>query len=778
MRGSVFRVTNGDLIMLRTPPHSSATRRRVSSLATALVGSVVAVVLVLGVVVPSGSTAAAQAVEHDLRPSFIGAPYFAPGAVYTQNFPDPSVVWDPATQRYYAFSTTTGGVNVPVMWSTDLVTWTARTTHSIPNANFQFHDALPDPSPPGHPWQSSQIAFPDELWAPAVARLSGNGSSSWVMFYALRMNDEGKRCIFYATSPTPDGPYLSPRQIYCGDRPLGYIDPSVYADPTTGRTWLLIKDEGQVGVAWSTIWAREISLAGPTTVAWTYPDGNANGWFTPLLSANGGWDRGVVENPSLMRLSDGQLTLFYSGGWWDSTGYSMGRASCRPLQFSWTPLCSRVGDGQVMRSRNGRVGIGGSAVFVGSTGEPNVANHYWEDGLSPSYPTNQRRLMIDRLYETPGGLAFSIEPGASGQAPPSGYVPIGPTRVVDTRNGTGVSSPRRLEAGEVFVVDVSPVTNASTTSVTANVTVDGPGGTGFLSVFPCGDPPSTSTLNYLPGSAIPNVVTVRLNGSRHFCVFTQWTTDLIIDVQGRFDSTLASGATPVTPTRLVDTRASNQLPAGGSISVQIAGVAGIPSGATAAFVSITSDRSVGPGYLVGWNCSGAPPTASNVNYGTFWPSGNGAVVPLSANGSLCVASSNRADAIVDVFGYVAPTGQRLNSVAPTRLLDSRTSIGLVNGGQDVAVTVTGSGRAAAGSTAVVVNITATEARHPGWVSVFPCSSPPAPGAETSVLNLVAGQTKAAHVVVPVGTSGAGAGQICLRTQNATHLIVDLFGGFG
>jgi len=62
--------------------------------------------------------------------------------------------------------------------------------------------------------------------------------------------------------------------------------------------------------------------------------------------------------------------------------------------------------------------------------------------------------------------------------------------------------------------------------------------------------------------------------------------------------------------------------------------------------------------------------------------------------------------------------------------------------------------------------------------VFPCSSPPAPGAETSVLNLVAGQTKAAHVVVPVGTSGAGAGRICLRTQNATHLIVDLFGGFG
>ena len=56
--------------------------------------------------------------------AYPGASYFAPNATYAQNFPDPSVVWDASTGRYYAFSTTTGGVNVPAMWSTDLVTWT------------------------------------------------------------------------------------------------------------------------------------------------------------------------------------------------------------------------------------------------------------------------------------------------------------------------------------------------------------------------------------------------------------------------------------------------------------------------------------------------------------------------------------------------------------------------------------------------------------------------------------------------------------------------------
>jgi len=748
-------------------------RRRRARKATHLV---VFLALLFGVTSLSSPAASAQTDETHLRPSFIGAPYFAPGAIYTQNFPDPSVVWDSTTQRYYAFSTTTGGVYVPVMWSTDLVTWTARATHTLPNANSQYHDALPDPSPVGHPWQSNEPNFPDEVWAPFVTKLSGGGASAWVMFYSLRMDSYGKHCIYYATSPTPDGPYLAPKQMYCGDRPLGYIDPSVFSEGS--NTWLVLKDEGQVGVAWSAIWAREIVLTNAQTVSWKYPDGSPGGFFTPLLEASGGWERGVVENPSLARLSDGGLTLFYSGGWWDTDGYAVGMARCGAIQLSWTPICTRVGNGQAMRTRFGMKGIGGSAAFRGAAGELYLANHYWDEGLPAGYPSNQRRLVVDRVFETPGGLAYSHESSPVVPSAPSGYAPIGPTRVVDTRYGVGVSTSRALEAGEVFVLDLSSQTTSTTTSVTINVTVDAVAAPGFLTAYACGEPPLSSTLNYAPGAVSTNLATVRLTTTRKVCFFTQSSTHLIIDLQGRYDTALTSAITPVTPTRVIDTRYTSIVPAGGQLNVPIVGQAGVPAGATAVVASITADAGAGTGFLTAWQCGSSVPIVSNVNYGVGWPSGNGAIVPLSSGGEICIYSQHRAHVIVDVFGYVSNSGQRLEMITPNRVLDSRTSIGIVSGGQTIAVPVTGFGRAASGSTAVEVNITATDVRAPGWVSVFPCSSQPSPGNETSVLNLVTGQTKAAHVVVSVGTSGAGAGSICLRTQERTHLIVDLSGGYG
>ncbi len=745
-----------------------------------LAGLFFALVVILVVAAVGEVSAGAVTDEQQFRPSFVGAPYFAPGQVYTQNFPDPDVVWDSTTQKYYAFSTTTGGVYVPVMSSTDLVTWTARSVYpNYPtnprrymNPNWQFHDALPDPSPAGSTWTSGDKSFPDQLWAPSVAKLSANGSSAWFMFYALRVNDFGRHCIYYASSQAPDGPYLAPHQIWCGDSPLGVIDPYVFADPATGKTWLMWEDQGKPGSYWASIFAKEIVMTSRQTVA--FAPGSVPIY---LLQAAGGWERGVTENPSMARLSDGVPTLFYSGAYWDSDGYSLGMAKCGPLQFSWTPICTRVGSGQVMSRRQGKVGIGGSSVFRGAGNVLYVANHYWEEGLDPSYPENQRRLIVDRLYETPGGVAFSNEPGATGVAAASGYIPVGPTRVLDTRSALGTTSTRRLESGEVFVLDLSSQTTESTTSVTMNVTVDGATNSGYLAAYACGDPPATSTLNYVPGAISTNLVTVRLNASRKVCFYSQSSTHLIVDLQGLYDSSVSAAVTPITPTRVFDTRQSVAVSANRQVEVPIVGLAGVPSGATAVLVSLTADGASGSGYLTAWQCGGTRPTVSNVNYQSKLPSGNGAIIPLSPDGSICIYSLLRTNVIVDVFGYVGSSGQRLNISTPTRVFDSRSSIGLVSGGQTVPVQVTGAGKAAVGSSAVEVNITATDARNSGWVSVFPCSTPPAPGSETSVLNLVTGQTKAAHVVVPVGRSGPDAGKICLRAQNATQLIVDLSGGY-
>ena len=69
-----------------------------------------------------------------------------------------------------------------------------------------------------------------------------------------------------------------------------------------------------------------------------------------------------------------------------------------------------------------------------------------------------------------------------------------------------------------------------------------------------------------------------------------------------------------------------------------------------------------------------------------------------------------------------------------------------------------------------MNVTVTEAVAAGFVTVFPC------GAErptASSLNVVAGATVANAVVVKVGVGG----QVCVFTQSATQLVLDVDGYF-
>ena len=131
------------------------------------------------------------------------------------------------------------------------------------------------------------------------------------------------------------------------------------------------------------------------------------------------------------------------------------------------------------------------------------------------------------------------------------------------------------------------------------------------------------------------------------------------------------------------------------------------------------------------------------------------------------------------MGYF-PAGSGLASLVPGRLLDSRggqaTVDGLFNGvglrgaGSVTALPVLGRGGVAWDADAVVLNVTVTDPQAAGFVTVFPCGSAQ-PNA--SSLNLWRVQTVANAVVVKVGDGG----QVCLFTQSATHLIVDVNGYF-
>ena len=153
------------------------------------------------------------------------------------------------------------------------------------------------------------------------------------------------------------------------------------------------------------------------------------------------------------------------------------------------------------------------------------------------------------------GAAVAVSLGAGGvgltQAISSGEKPvtitIAPERILDTRSNLGLSgrftdaTPRDLQVtGPVPVASggTATVVPASAAAVLVNVTVVSPTHDGFLSLRPRGATgvPTTSTVNFTPGSIEPNAATVDLdNGRIQVWVETSsdaGTADVLIDVVG------------------------------------------------------------------------------------------------------------------------------------------------------------------------------------------------------------------------------------------------------
>jgi ABC-type phosphate transport system substrate-binding protein len=129
----------------------------------------------------------------------------------------------------------------------------------------------------------------------------------------------------------------------------------------------------------------------------------------------------------------------------------------------------------------------------------------------------------------------------SGVAEQSGaFTPLDPSRLLDTRNGTGAPT-AKIPSGGSVTLDVAnhggvPASGAG--AAVLNVTVTNTAGGGFVTAFPAGTTkPNASNLNFNPGTTIPNLVTVKLGtggsaGKVTFYNGSGGTLDLIADVAG------------------------------------------------------------------------------------------------------------------------------------------------------------------------------------------------------------------------------------------------------
>jgi hypothetical protein len=129
--------------------------------------------------------------------------------------------------------------------------------------------------------------------------------------------------------------------------------------------------------------------------------------------------------------------------------------------------------------------------------------------------------------------------GWYGPGAPAGYVPLTPSRILDTRQPNAVVA-GKVPAGGVVTVPVLGGGGIPATGVSAaalNLTVDQPAGPGYVTAYPCGaSPPVASNLNYGTGQVVANLATAPVAGSGAVCIFTWAATHLVVDVSGYFTS--------------------------------------------------------------------------------------------------------------------------------------------------------------------------------------------------------------------------------------------------
>jgi hypothetical protein len=231
-------------------------------------------------------------------------------------------------------------------------------------------------------------------------------------------------------------------------------------------------------------------------------------------------------------------------------------------------------------------------------------------------------------------------------------------------------------------------------------------------------------------------------------------------------TTPALGFVESAPRRALDTRTGPSVRAGQVRRVALAGL--VHDDALAVAVDVVGVDPHTAGFVTAWSCDDGRPWASNLNLAAGSTQAAFALVRVSSAHEICLYSSTDVHLVVDVFGSYVPssvsTASSFRSVGPVRLLDTRRAGGIVQQGRPRRIWVE------PGTTAVSINVAATEATDAGYVTAYPCDQPvPA----TSNLNVAAGQTLSNHAQVGVSPQG----ELCIVTSMTTHLVVDLVGAF-
>ncbi len=404
---------------------------------------------------------------------------------------------------------------------------------------------------------------------------------------------------------------------------------------------------------------------------------------------------------------------------------------------------------------------------------------------------------VDEKYDL-----YVAQPTPSPTNNTSKYVPLTPFRALDTRiDGPQLNyvGPKPV-GGQTVQLKVQGLPgipdNGDVKAVVLNVTATNTDGSGFVTVYPNGQPrPLASSLNLTTaGQTRPNLVTVQVGTGGIVNLFTLTGADLVVDVQGFYQFAVNSTDGrffPLPPARMLDTRIDGPQVGftgpkpgiGTTFDLQVRGRGGVPvTGVSAVVLNVAATDSSAAGFVTVWPAGLPRPLAANLNLVRAGQTiSNQVIVPVGVDGKVSFFTQNGTHLVADVAGWFTNSTEGTGSsglfvpTAPVRKLDTRADgpqVGYTGGkpGAGAVVDVQWLG-IAQGVSAVVMNVTVVEATQSGFITAYPNGTTRPLAAN---VNAEANDTIGNHSTVKVGQPEEF---VQLFTQNGGHLVVDVVGHY-
>lgn len=223
-------------------------------------------------------------------------------------------------------------------------------------------------------WIKADGAPRHHAWAPSVLQRDGK----WFFHYSVGPQNPTPSRLGVAVGDSPAGPFRdSGRPLLTGGNGFEAIDPMVFADPASGRTYLYAGGSAGTKLRVFELGPDLVTLAREVPVE-TPPK------FTeaPFLHGHGG-----------------RHFLSYSHGGWRDASYSVHYATADSPTGPWTYR------GAILTSDAMRKGPGHhSFVRHPESGEWLIVYHRWEGQAGDGPYRGQRQICVDRVEHTADGL--------------------------------------------------------------------------------------------------------------------------------------------------------------------------------------------------------------------------------------------------------------------------------------------------------------------------------------------------------------------------------------